>query len=116
MKEKIPPPCIQYDYHKQTLTSLAQYFNTSLTDGLNETEAKQILLKNGKNVLSQHKNNPFLKLISFLFTGFCGLLWVAAIVFCLAWKPIGNPPDPTNLGMSILLIVVIFLQVTYAFC
>ena len=114
-KEKVPQNCIQYEFHKQPLTFLAEYFNTSLTHGLNEIEAKQLLIKNGKNILCQPKKNAFMKLISYLFTGFCGLLWVAAIVFCLAWKPIGNPPDPTNLGMSILLIVVIFLQVTRDF-
>ena len=112
IKDKTEPPKIEYDFHKQSLTSLSQYFNTSLTDGLSDAEAKQLLIKNGKNLLAHHKKNLIWKLIGYLFSGFCGLLWIAAIVFLLAWKPIGNPPDTTNLGMSVLLVVVILLQVS----
>jgi sodium/potassium-transporting ATPase subunit alpha len=35
-------------------------------------------------------------------------------VCIVAWKPIGNPPDPTNLGLGILLIVVILLQAAFS--
>ena len=113
LEKHVEPPKIDHDFHKQSLTSLTHFFNTSLTDGLSDAEARQLLIKNGKNLLTQHKKNVFLKMIGYLFSGFCGLLWVAAVVFLLAWKPIGNPPDPTNLGMSVLLVVVIFLQVNF---
>jgi sodium/potassium-transporting ATPase subunit alpha len=99
------------NFHKLSLNELAGYFYTSLTDGLSEVESKQLLTKNGKNVLQHYKKNIFLKLLSYLFTGFCGLLWIGSIVSILSWKPIGNPPDPTNLGLGILILVVIFLQV-----
>ena len=102
------------NYHKLSLNELSTFFNTSLTDGLPESESKQMLIKNGKNILQHHKKNIILKLTSYLFTGFCGLLWIGSIVSILSWKPIGNPPDPTNLGMGILLIVVIFLQVNFS--
>ena len=101
------------NFHKLSLNELSGFFNTSLTDGLSESESKQLLIKNGKNILQHHKKNIIIKLISYLFTGFCGLLWIGSIVSILSWKPIGNPPDPTNLGMGILLIVVIFLQVIF---
>lgn len=49
--------------------------------------------------------------IGYLFGGFCWLLWIAAFICFLAWKPIGEPnPDPTNLGLAILLLLVIGLQ------
>ena len=99
------------NFHKISLDELSNHFNTSLTDGLSEAEAKQLLIKNGQNILRHQKKNIFLKVISYLFTGFCGLLWLGSIVSILSWRPIGNPPDPTNLGMGVLLIVVIFLQV-----
>ena len=105
------PQKISLDFHKQSLDQLASFFNTSLSDGLSESEAKQLLTKNGENILKHHTKNVLLKMLSYLFTGFCGLLWLGSIVSILSWKPIGNPPDPTNLGMGILLIVVIFLQV-----
>jgi sodium/potassium-transporting ATPase subunit alpha len=109
--QKIKTSTNDLNFHKLSLNELAGYFNTSLTDGLSEVESKQLLTKNGKNILQHYKKNIFLKLISYLFTGFCGLLWIGSIVSILSWKPIGNPPDPTNLGMGILLLVVIFLQV-----
>ncbi|CAF1081699.1 unnamed protein product, partial [Brachionus calyciflorus] len=60
------------------------------------------------------KANPIIKIISYFFSGFCALLWIAAIVCILAWKPIGEPnSDPVNLGLGILLIVVIFLQAAF---
>ncbi len=98
------------EYHKMSLEQLSMTFDTSLTDGLDETKTSQLLIKNGKNQLSQKKKNPLFKIIGYFFTGFCGLIWIAAIVCILAWKPIGNPPDPTNLGLGILLILVILLQ------
>ena len=52
--------------------------------------------------------------MSYFFTGFCGILWLAGIVCILAWKPIGNPPDPTNLGLGLLLIAVVFVQAGFS--
>jgi len=101
------------DNHKISLESLAQRFQVSLTAGLEETYASLTLIKNGKNKLTQKKNNYILKFLSYFFTGFCGLIWVAAIICILAWKPIGNPPDPTNLGLGIMLILVIFIQAAF---
>src|SRR6185312_8514710 len=39
---------------------------------------------------------------------------MGALICFLAWRPIGNPPDPTNLGLVILLIIVIFLQAAFS--
>ena len=112
--EKPQPPHIECDFHKLSLNELVRSFNTSLSNGLNEAEAKNLLAKNGKNLMSHQKKSVFVKLLSYLFTGFCGLLWIGSIVSILSWKPIGNPPDPTNLGMGILLLVVIFLQASFS--
>jgi magnesium-transporting ATPase (P-type) len=86
---------------------LVHRFDTSLTKGLNELQATNLLIKNGKNLIKKKEKHIFRKLIGYLFTGFCALLWVSSIVCFLAWKPIGDPPDPTNLGLGVLLIIVI---------
>jgi len=101
------------DNHKLSLKELAIKFHVSLTDGLDENSARMALLKNGKNKLTQKKTNPLLKVLSYFFSGFCGLIWIAAIICILAWKPIGNPSDPTNLGLGIMLIFVILVQAAF---
>jgi sodium/potassium-transporting ATPase subunit alpha len=78
------------EYHKMSLSELSRVLGTSLTDGLDQANANQLLVKYGRNQIKQKKESTLLKLISYLFTGFCGLLWISAIICLLAWKPIGN--------------------------
>lgn len=104
----------QNDYHKISFEEISKRFSVSLTNGLNSDVAASLLLKNGKNLLKQEKKSIFMQLFSYLFTGFCGVLWIAAAICILAWKPIGNPPDPTNLGLGIILIIVILLQAAFS--
>ena len=105
---------INSDFHKLTLSQLADRLETSLENGLTNEHAASLLVKNGPNVIKQEKRSVLLKLVDYLLTGFCGVLWIGAIICFLAWKPIGNPPDPTNLGLAILLIVVILLQAGFS--
>ena len=106
-------PHLEYDFHKKSVDELAQSLNTSITYGLSNYEAKNLLVKNGKNIISPQTSNAFFKFIKYLFGGFCALLWIASLIFILAWKPIGKTPNSTNLGMGVLLIVVIFLQAAF---
>jgi len=100
-------------YHKYSLDEVEKSFETSLSNGLNKSHAKDLLVKNGKNKITQNRQNPVLKIIGYFFSGFCILIWIAAIICILAWKPIGDPSDPTNLGLGVLLIVVIVLQAAF---
>ena len=104
---------VNYDYHKQNLEELERTFQTSINTGLSENFAKELLIKNGPNILKPPETHLIRKIISYLTGGFCWLLWIGVIICFLAWKPIGNPPDPTNLGLAILLIIVIFLQAAF---
>ena len=82
-KSETCTPAIEYDFHKQSLEALAQNFSTSLTDGLDNDSAKNLLTTNGRNLISPKKKNILCKALSYLFTGFCGLLWIAAIICIL---------------------------------
>jgi len=75
--------------------------------------AKALLIKNGKNQLKKPPNNLFAKILKYGFSGFCWLLWIGSIILFIAWKPLGDPPDATNLGLAILLILVIALQAVF---
>ena len=66
---------VEHDFHKQSLEELATSFNTSMMDGLSSAEAAKLLIKNGKNMIKPPSQNVVLKMASYLFTGFCGLLW-----------------------------------------
>jgi sodium/potassium-transporting ATPase subunit alpha len=102
------------DYHKMSIEQLESRFNTSSVNGLDQTKAQQLLLKTGKNLLSHKKKNQILKVMGYFFSGFCSLIWVAAIVCILSWKPLGNPdPNPANLGLGVLLVIVILLQAAF---
>ncbi len=108
-------PRIEYDFHKKSVPELEEHFKTSMTYGLSSSAAKNRLLGDGKNVITSQTTNVFVKLIKYLFGGFCVLLWIPSLIFILVYRPIGDPANPTNLGIGILLIVVIFLQAAFNF-
>jgi len=112
-KEMSPKIKVAYDFHNLSLPELAQRFETSLDQGLSQETAKALLLKNGKNELKKPPNNLIGKIFKYCFTGFCWLLWIGSLVLFIAWKPLGDPPDPTNLGLAILLIIVIAIQAVF---
>ena len=116
-RKKVKPrlELVETDFHKISLAELESKLSTSTVEGLNPSNASQLLAKYGKNKITQARKNPLLKIVGYLFSGFCGLIWVAAIVCILAWRPIGDPSDSsiTNLALGILLIFVILLQAAF---
>ena len=73
--QKSDPSALYMDFHKLTLDKLSLLFDTSVSCGHDTPNADRLLMKNGKNKITQHSQNVFLKMIGYLFTGFCGLLW-----------------------------------------
>lgn len=104
-------------FHKEDLDNLVRTLNTSLTEGLTSATASQVLVKNGKNVIKQKQKNPILRVIMYFLSGFCPLIWVAAIICILAWQPLGgiggSKPQIINLGLGVMLIIVILLQAAF---
>ena len=87
-KQKNPKEVVENNnntFHKLTFEELAAFFNTSLKDGLDKNTAAQLLIKNGKNKITQKSKNPIIKILGYFFTGFCGLIWIAAIICILAY-------------------------------
>ena len=110
-------PDVNENYHKLPLDELVQQLGSSLQNGLDDTKAAQLLLQNGPNRIKQKKDNMFLKICGYFFSGFGTLFLFAAIVCMLAWRPLGalggGTPDPVNLALGILLIIVIFIQAAF---
>jgi sodium/potassium-transporting ATPase subunit alpha len=73
--------------------------------GLNSQTVTRRLQHDGKNIISPPKNNVIYKILGYLFGGFCSLLWFAAIIMILSYKPFGMPnPAPLNLALGIVLV------------
>ncbi|OOQ83154.1 putative Na/K ATPase alpha 1 subunit [Penicillium brasilianum] len=115
-KEKLPNQDYfeTLDFHTLSQDSLCQQFNVDPRTGLSSSAAATRLARDGKNVIAQHRENYLKKLFFYVFGGFCSILWVGVIIFFICWKPLSNPPSPTNLAMAILVIIVIVLQATFS--
>jgi len=54
--------------------------------------------------------------MSYLFGGFGAILFVAAILVFIAWKPLGEPaPAVANLALAIVLVFVWIAQASFNF-
>ncbi|KAJ5883868.1 uncharacterized protein N7473_010754 [Penicillium subrubescens] len=115
-KEKLPNQDYfeSLDFHTLSQDSLCQQFNVDPRTGLSSSAAATRLARDGKNMIAQHRENYLKKLFFYVFGGFCSILWVGVIIFFICWKPLSNPPSPTNLAMAILVIIVIVLQATFS--
>ncbi|KAJ1926956.1 hypothetical protein IWQ60_003356 [Tieghemiomyces parasiticus] len=100
-------------FHKLGLPELATMFSTDLGRGLEAPVAQKFLVRDGRNLITPAKSNYVLQLLGYCFGGFGILLWIAAIVCIIAWRPLGSPPDPTNLGLGVLIFIVIALMTAF---
>ncbi|KAI9236919.1 MAG: cation-transporting ATPase pma1 [Podila humilis] len=103
------------DFHKLTPAEVNLRFNSNEALGLSQVEAGRRLKSNGPNILDTRRPNYFLKLLGYLFGGFCSILWVGSITFFICWQPpLSDPPNDTNLALAILLIFVILIQASFS--
>ncbi|KAF9306341.1 hypothetical protein BGZ74_006385 [Mortierella antarctica] len=103
------------DFHKLTPAEINLRFNSNEALGLSQVEASRRLKSNGPNILDSRRPNYLVKLLGYLFGGFCSILWVGAITFFICWRPpLSNPPNDTNLALAILLIFVILIQASFS--
>ncbi|KAJ5628181.1 hypothetical protein N7490_010409 [Penicillium lividum] len=115
-KEKVPDQDYfeSLNFHTLPQDKVCQEFNVDQRVGLSVESAAQRLQRDGKNVIAQTRENYFKKVFFYVFGGFCSILWVGVIIFFICWKPLSNPPSPTNLAMAILVIIVITLQASFS--
>ena len=115
-KEK--PPNQDYfeslDFHIISRERLCQEFNVDARTGMSNLSAASRLQRDGKNVIVHHGESYLKKVFFYVFGGFCSILWVGVVVFFICWRPLSNPPSPTNLAMAILIIIVIALQALFS--
>lgn len=115
-KEKLPNQDYfeTLDFHSISPEKLCQEFNVDQRTGLSSSSAAQRLQRDGKNVIAHHRENYLKKIFFYVFGGFCSVLWVGVVIFFICWKPLSDPPSPTNLAMAVLILIVITLQASFS--
>ncbi|KAJ1947780.1 hypothetical protein GGF37_000157 [Kickxella alabastrina] len=74
-------------FHLDTVNQTLAKFGTSLIQGLEDPAVKRRRERDGPNTLSSPPNRILLKIFEWLFSGFCPLLWIAAIFASFsAWQ------------------------------
>ncbi|GFP54967.1 hypothetical protein ACSS6W_002877 [Trichoderma asperelloides] len=101
-------------FHELEVDQLCQQLNVSQEMGLSESAAALRIQRDGKNTLPHPKPNYLKKLLMYVFGGFCSVLWVGVVIFFICWRPLSNPPSPTNLALAILVLIVIVLQAGFS--
>ncbi|KAL1921901.1 uncharacterized protein VTP21DRAFT_10543 [Calcarisporiella thermophila] len=102
------------DLHKIPVNEVFLRFSTSILEGLGLDQATKRLQQNGKNAITPARTNYLRKIASYLFGGFGALLWLASLICWISWQPLGLPnPDPLNLALAILLLIVVAIQAAF---
>ncbi|KAJ1737939.1 hypothetical protein LPJ72_000008 [Coemansia sp. Benny D160-2] len=101
-------------FHKDTIGEIYTRFHTSPAQGLESQAITRLRGYHGYNVLRPASRIAVANVIRWFFGGFNRFLWVAMVVFWLCWKPIGNPPQPGNMALAIVIIFVICLQAMFS--
>jgi sodium/potassium-transporting ATPase subunit alpha len=103
------------NFHTLPADILCNLLDANPDNGLSSTEADARLARDGANTLPRPRQNYIVKLLKYIFGGFCSVLWVGVIIFFICWRPLGDPdPDPYNLGLAVLVLIVIFLQASFS--
>ena len=64
----------------------------------------------GKNLPSAPPSHLYKDIFGYFFGGFGSILLVGSILVFVSWKPLGQPPQQSNLALAIVLLVVFFIQ------
>lgn len=100
--------------HLDSVNDTLVKFGTSPVLGLENKALARRRERDGPNSLSAPPNRLLSRAASWLFGGFCSLLWIADIVVWISWKPLGNPaPNPQYLALAIVILLVILLQASF---
>ncbi|KAJ2196713.1 hypothetical protein IW144_002784 [Coemansia sp. RSA 522] len=102
-----------HTYHLESIPAVYEQLDVDPSCGLCTDEAVRRTETSGCNVVSSAPRRLVVRSFGWVFGGFNRFLWPAMIVFWLCWKPIGNPPQPGNLAMAVVIILVICLQALF---
>lgn len=107
-------PIADIEWHEHDAQFVIDHLQSHREAGLSRETARRLLRQNGRNQLTPAKQSSLLtQFLTQLVSGFGALLWCAALLCFLAWKPLGDPPDPLNLTLALCLVGVIVVQALF---
>jgi len=103
----VKPPA---DSTKIHMIPLEEFYLTVQTtfNGLDSEAVKRKTEEGGLNQLTPPRTNNIMKMLNYIFGGFNTLMWVAAILSFISYKPLGGAV--ISLGVAVLLIIVIVVS------
>ncbi|KAG6862101.1 hypothetical protein C0995_005911 [Termitomyces sp. Mi166 len=104
----------QLTYHNVSVEKLCGMFGTAADRGLDNVVVSRNIQRDGKNTIAKAKPKYIWKVLGYLFGGFCSILWVGVVIFFICWRPLSDPPSPTNLALAIVIILVILSQASFS--
>lgn len=94
--------------HLQKIEEVCATYGTHPTKGLDSETVKLKSKTTGLNRLTPPSTNYLRKFAGYVFGGFNSLMWLAAVLSFLSYKPLGGPhPAALSMGIGVLLIIVI---------
>ena len=106
-----------------TVEELETEFNTKISGddngvgkffGLTHDQAEAVLQRHGPNSLKEKKGVPwYVKLIKEMTGPFALMLWASSVLCLIAY--LINTTDPSNLYLSIVLALVVFITSLFSF-
>lgn len=97
------------------MESLLARLSTSRNSGLSNGAAAQKLKEVGPNTPTPPPSRWLRKTFTYLYGGFGSILFIAAVLVFIAWKPLGQPPAVANLALAIVLVLVWLAQASFSF-
>ncbi|KAI8722028.1 Cation-ATPase-N domain-containing protein [Fusarium sp. LHS14.1] len=101
------------EWHTNNVDEVIRRLGSSLIEGLSPDQVERRVGRYGKNAPSPAPTHNTKKIIGYFFKGFGTVLFVAAILVFIAWRPLGKPPAPANLALAIVLLAVFFIQAAF---
>lgn len=101
------------DWHTITPETLFSRLNTSPAQGLTSGAIKDAAGKYGPNRPSPPPTQRWRKIFGYFFGGFGALLLTGSILVFISWKPLGQPPQQSNLALAIVLLAVFVIQAAF---
>ncbi|KAL9097727.1 MAG: hypothetical protein Q9165_000053 [Trypethelium subeluteriae] len=102
-------------WHKLSVQEILSRLSSSPSQGLSNEQVAKRLKQHGLNRPTQPPSRWFRRMLGYLFGGFGPILFIAAILVYIAWKPLGQPPQQSNLALAIVLTCVFFAQAAFSF-
>lgn len=111
---------LETDVHLVNIDKLLSRLNSNSLRGLRGNQIEGIREASGNNILSPPPSKSYLILfLEQLVSGFSFILWLAAIVIFISWKPLGElngmTPQIINLIVSMVLVGVILVSAVFNF-